>query len=78
MGNRRSVTDRAFRTYRGMGTDPDARRRLIALLLARGEIGSRDPAREGVDEPLERDVPVDVEAEAAARFERGESVHRAP
>src|ERR687894_136258 len=50
----------------------------LALLLARGEIGSPDAARKGVDEALERDVPVDVESEAAARFERGESVHRAP
>jgi hypothetical protein len=62
-----------------MGPHPDARRRLVALLLARGEIGSAaDAARKGVDEAPERDVAVDVEAEAPARFERGESVHRAP
>jgi hypothetical protein len=59
-----------------MGAHPDARRRLVALLLARGEIGSPDAPRKGIDEAPERDVPVDVEAEAAARFERGESVHR--
>jgi hypothetical protein len=62
----------------GMGTHPDARRRLIALLLARGEIGSAaDAAREGVDEAAERDVGVDVEAEPAARFKRGKPVDRA-
>ena len=61
-----------------MGTHPNERRRLIALLLARGEIGSSaDAARERVDEPGEGDVRVDVEAEAPARFERGKPVDRA-
>jgi hypothetical protein len=59
---------------------PDARRRLIALLLARGEIGSAaagQPGRKRVDEPAEGDVRVDREAEAPARFKRRESVDRA-
>jgi hypothetical protein len=55
----------------------DARRRLIALLLARGEIGSGHARGERVDESAERDVAVDGEAEATRRFERGESVDRA-
>jgi hypothetical protein len=45
---------------------PDDRRRLIALLLARGEIGSASVAGDAGREP-----------EAPARFKRGESVDRA-
>jgi hypothetical protein len=60
---------------------PDDRRRLIALLLARGEIGSAsgagDAGRERVDEPAEGVVGVDGEPEAPARFKRGDSVDRA-
>jgi hypothetical protein len=59
---------------------PHDRRRLIALLLARGEIGSPplgEAGRQRVDEPAEGFVRVDGEAEAAVRLERGESVDRA-
>ena len=64
-----------------MSAAPDARRRLILLLLSRGEIGSAaraaDARREPLDEPPERGVAVHGEAGAAGRLEGGEAVHRA-